>query len=433
MIFCNNSFIQRLQASNLFKDSFWAVFGNGLGNFLLLLAGIAIARFLGKDVYGEYGMVKTTMFYIAAFSTFGLGYTATKFIAEYKDKDSSLLKSITLASIKITLCTSVLLALLLLVFSEDLAKYINAPQLSLAFRFLAIIIVFRALSTTGAGLLGGFKAYKKLGINNIISGFVMICLAVPFTYYFGLLGSLSALCLSQMLLAVLNIRQVQRIVHELKNQTSISFMKRLLSFSTPVAMQELTYALCNWGVNLLIAKYASLGELGIYSACAQWNAIVLFVPGLLSNVVLSYLSGTKGDSQQNLFKKVMFINLLCAVIPFLLVFTCSPLIESFYGQTFKGVKVVLNVLIFSCIFNVLSSVYSSYYIADGRNWSLFILRVCRDFVSIIALYVILQITHGHNAALNYSILIVGIDVLFLLLLVVLDKVIYTNSQRKVCV
>ena len=60
----------RLRNSQLFKDSFWAVFGNGLGNFLLLMAGILIARLLGKDVYGEYGMVKTTMFHMAAFSTF---------------------------------------------------------------------------------------------------------------------------------------------------------------------------------------------------------------------------------------------------------------------------------------------------------------------------------------------------------------------------
>ena len=40
----------RLLQSKLFKDSFWAVFGNGLGNALLLLAGILIARFLGKDL-----------------------------------------------------------------------------------------------------------------------------------------------------------------------------------------------------------------------------------------------------------------------------------------------------------------------------------------------------------------------------------------------
>jgi len=72
--------------SKLFKDSFWAVFGNGLGNGLMLLAGIIIARFLGKDLYGEYGVVKTTMFYIASFATFGLGFTSTKYIAQFMNE-----------------------------------------------------------------------------------------------------------------------------------------------------------------------------------------------------------------------------------------------------------------------------------------------------------------------------------------------------------
>ena len=82
-----NGLVAKLKQSKLFKDSFWAIFGNGLGTALLLIAGIIIARYLGKDVYGEYGVVKTNMFYIAGFSTFGLGLTSTRFIAKYLGED----------------------------------------------------------------------------------------------------------------------------------------------------------------------------------------------------------------------------------------------------------------------------------------------------------------------------------------------------------
>ena len=46
--------IQSIKSNNLFKDSLWAVMGNGIGNFLMLFSGILIAKFLGKDLYGEY-------------------------------------------------------------------------------------------------------------------------------------------------------------------------------------------------------------------------------------------------------------------------------------------------------------------------------------------------------------------------------------------
>ncbi len=137
---------KKLLSSKLFKDSFWAVFGNGLGNVFLLIAGIIIARLLGKDVYGEYGMIKTTMFYLAAFATFGLGTTSTKYIARFKTEGSEWLRSVTLSVLSITSVFSGFLCVLLFFFSKPLAEYLNAPNLSVAFEFLGIIVVLRALS-----------------------------------------------------------------------------------------------------------------------------------------------------------------------------------------------------------------------------------------------------------------------------------------------
>ena len=68
--------------SRLLNDSFWVLFGNSLGKGLALAAGIVVARLLGKEIFGEYGMIRNTLVSIAIFSTFGLGFTATKYISE---------------------------------------------------------------------------------------------------------------------------------------------------------------------------------------------------------------------------------------------------------------------------------------------------------------------------------------------------------------
>lgn len=405
--------IRKYKEKPFFKDSFWAVFGNGTGNFLLLMAGIAIARLLGKDIYGEYGMVKTTMFHIAAFSSFGLSYTSTKFIAEYKTRDNSCLKSIASASINITLIASLTLSMLMFCYADLLASFIHAPQLMMAFRYLSVITILRALSTVGSGLLAGFKSFKSLGINNIISGMTMLFLAIPATYFYGLQGSLLSLCLSQFVLAFLNISKVYHIVVALENQTKERFYKRLFTFSIPVELQELSYTICNLGASLLITRYASLGELGVYTACSQWYAIVLFLPSLLQNVVLSYLSGAVGDKNTSMLKRMLKINLICAVIPFAGVTFFSSLIVSFYGETFNGMRSTLIILILATIPATLSNVYVANLLANSRNWTLSILRVSRDVLSIITLYLILILTNGENAASNYAMLNVIVGVLFL--------------------
>ena len=88
--------VNKLKQSSLAKDSFWSVFGNGMGNVILLVTSMLVARMLKKDLFGEFGMVKNTMFYIASFSTFGLGYTSTKFIAHAIEEHRSGVSSIVL-------------------------------------------------------------------------------------------------------------------------------------------------------------------------------------------------------------------------------------------------------------------------------------------------------------------------------------------------
>ena len=109
---------QKVIHSKFIQDSSWAIFGNGFGYALLLLAGIIIARLLGKDLYGEYGFIKTTMFQFAAFSTLGLGYTSTKFVAEYRAKDPTKIRGIIASSINITIIVSCIIALALFIFAH---------------------------------------------------------------------------------------------------------------------------------------------------------------------------------------------------------------------------------------------------------------------------------------------------------------------------
>ena len=409
---------EQLKGSKLFRDSFWAVFGNGAANVLFLLTGIFIARILGKDIYGEYGFVKTTMFQIAAFSTFGLGYTSTKFIAQYIVENPSQLKSITKSSLLISFVTSFILSLTLIVSAKWVAEFVGHPQLVQPFKYLGLIVITRALSTVCTGLISGYKRFYRQGVNHIISGVVMLILAPILTYKFGLTGSLVALFLSQLVLSGLHIILLYEIYKELPQSSGDYFGGRLLKFSIPVAMQELTYAITGWGIPVLIAKYANLGELGIYSVAAQWDAIILYIPSLLSSVVLSYLSTTSSNVDENnkLFNKLLIINFVCVLIPFVIIAICSSLIASMYGSTFVGLQKVINILVFSTIFTALSRVYQNDMISQGLNWQMFFFRAIRDCLVLISIYIMLRLTAGVNAAVNYSILMVICSVIYLLFL-----------------
>jgi len=404
---------ERLKKSPLFRDSCWAVFGNGLGLGLLLIAGILIARYLGRDVYGEYGVVKTNMFYLAGFSTFGLGFTSTRFIARYLEEDSSQVIGIINLSIKMTLIFSSFLAIILVVFSQPLSDYLNEPSMKEPFKILSFIIVVKSIGMTTNGVLAGLGDFKSVAKNSIISGLAMLATCVPLTIFWGLTGSLIALSLSQIVNTSLNIIRIQKRKKTFSINNNNFRAKTLISFSFPVAMQEISYSVCNWIGLLLLTKFSTMSEVGIYTATAQWNAIILFLPGLLSNVVLSHLSGTLDTSaHKNKIKKMLLVYFTCTLIPFLIVYISTPIIISLYGSQFDQMGGVLRILTLATIPMCCADIFKSELLALGYPWLLFSLRMIKDLLLVGIVYYFLSNYPNYGGAMIFAMSSLFVSIFF---------------------
>lgn len=407
--------LRRFFYSKLFKDSFWAIVGNGIGNALLLISGILIARLLGANLYGEYGVVKTNMFYMAGFATFGLLYTSTRYIARYIKKDDTRVIGIIKAATKITFVFSSIMALCLLMSANLLETLLDAPGISSAFRALSIIIIFKALASTSNGILAGLSEFKHLAYSTSISGIAMFISCIPFTYLFGVYGALTALAISQFMNLSINYFYIYKACKKLQIYY-ISEVKTidLLKFSFPIALQEISYALCNWAGIVLLTKLSSLNQVGLYTATAQWNAVIMVIPGMLANVVLSHLSSTEGKQQQKLIYRVLLVYFLCTIIPFLIVYILSDVIISFYGSDYSAMKTVLRLNILITIPACCSEVFKAELIAIGKTWLLFSFRMIKDILLVIFAWFLLISHHGNNGAFYYSLsVLIGTMVFFI--------------------
>lgn len=419
-----------IKGNTFFKDSFWAVVGNGGGYGLLLLAGIIIARLLGKDLYGEYGFIKTTMFQFAAFSTLGLGYTSTKFIAQYKTDHPKYLRSIVKASISITTTISVAIAVALFSLAQPLSMYLNEPTLASAFRWLSAIIVFRAISTTQFGIISGFGSFKSIAVINILVGVFLLFSSAILTYFFGLKGSLIALSASQILCVGLCFIAIRNVRNDFPPQEIRPFTWEITRFSIPVALQELTFALGRWLGFLIITKLSSLGEVGLFTAAELWYSVALMIPAMLYNVMLSHLSASVNDPQKQgqAINMMLAINLVCTLIPFLAVYLLSSWITSFYGPTFHQLGPVIRIFVFASIFTCCSNVLTSELIAQGRTWPLFTIRCMRDVLTVALGYYLIHQHNGIDAAKDYATSTLICAVIFFLLLYGFYKIVIHHKS-----
>lgn len=396
--------MNRLLKSKLINDSFWALFGNIVGKGLALAAGIIVARFLGKDIYGEYGIIRNTLMSLTIFSTFGLGYTATKYVAEYKNSKPEYIKIILKYCINITLIVSGIMALLLLISANYISENIlNAPHLTIPLRLVAVWIVFNAVTTTQIGFLAGFNEFKGMTRVNTITGVATFITSLVFTYLWKLEGALIALLISQILNWYLNLILVKKHKSKLFSDelSKKNLIKEIINFSFPVALQEATYSITTWLTSLILIKLSGYGQLGLFSAAMQWNAIILFIPGILRNVILSHLSESVNNQKQHIrvLKLTLFINFLVTFTLSVSVFFMAGLIVGFYGPTFLGLKEVIRFALIITIFSSLSNVYTQAYLSKGKSWLIFLIRFIRDAGVLLLSYFLLLNTEGNLGAM----------------------------------
>lgn len=380
------TFMSNLKSSPLFKDSFWALLGSVLGKGLSLLAGILVARFLGKELYGQYGLIKNTLINISVFSTLGLGYTGTRYIAKVFDDNKAEIKKIINTIYQITIIASTVIGVLVFVFSKQLAVFLKAPEIDGALRITSLIVLINAINTSQIGILSGFKAFKEIAKNNTYAGIVTFVFSGILTYFFGFYGALIALLISMIFNAGINYfstnKILKNIIIEPGATQATTTTKDIISFSIPIALQESMYTIVHLIGSYLMIYYGGYGEMGITSAASQWATVILFIPGVLKNVMLSHFSST--DSILSLRKKMILINLLTTFIPWLIITVLSKFIAGFYGGTFTNLNIVLSISCMSSIASSISTVIIYEYISRGKNWEMFIFRFMRDVLALLA-------------------------------------------------
>ncbi len=385
---------KRAFKSRLINDSFWVLFGNSFGKGLALVTGIVVARLLGKEIFGEYGMIRNTLVSIAVLSTFGLGFTATKYVSENKINNTEKTSAILYYARNITLTVSGIMAIGLFLCAKFVAlRILESPHLTIPLRVTSVWIIFNAVTTTQIGVLAGFGSFKEMSRVNIIVGITTFVSSFVFTYYWELVGALTALLLSQVLNWYLNYLLLIRVFPaRSKGHKNRWLLKDILRFSLPIAMLEGVDALHMWIIGLLLIKFISYAELGMYSVAIQWFAIINFIPVILRNVFLTHFSSNQTNElkHDNVLKKALLINIISVSGLIILIYIFLNKLVLIYGASFSGVDKLIRIVVLNPLLLSLCGVFIQAFYSKGKNWLVFIITALRDLGIVALSYFLLQ-------------------------------------------
>jgi O-antigen/teichoic acid export membrane protein len=375
-----------------------------------LIANIIVARILLKQSFGEYAMVLSTLLTAAALSQLATGYTAAKYIAEYRSSDPQRAGRIMGLCALVSALMAGAGALLLVGLAPWLANHmLKAPHLSSALMIGAGFLFFSSINGYQTGALSGLEAYAGLAKAGVASGIVAVAAISLGALAGGLNGALAGLSISSFVRCAIHNQWLRL---ENRRQGIIPIYKGSLSrektivlkFSLPAALAGFYTLPMIWLANsLLVRQPGGYGEMALFSAANNLRILVLFLPNVMNSVGLSVLNNEKAKGNVVHYHRVFRSNVLyiffVSLGGVLFMGFCGRPILQFFGKDFVAGHFLLWILLVASLVEGLSIALYQYIQANAKIWqSFFMINIPREAFLVVGAYCLVQSYGGVGLA-----------------------------------
>jgi O-antigen/teichoic acid export membrane protein len=375
----------RIEASpmgyRLAKGAFWSLIGTVLSRSLSVVSSILVARMLGKVGMGELGIIQSTVGIFSAFAGLGMGLTATKFVAEYRVKESQRAGAMLGLSAAVAWASGGVMMLAMLVLAPWFAKNtLAAPQLAGLIRIGSVLLLIGSVNGAQTGALAGFEAFKTIARVNLVCGLLSFPLMVGGALWFGLEGAVWGLVGSMAVNCLFSHLALRREAAAAGVPFSAKLQPEqwsvLWRFSLPSVLCNVIWGPVNWACNALLVNHANgYAEMGIYNVTLSWFNAVSFLPGVLAQVILPLLASQTTEASSCNQKKIVLLaikaNALAVIPATLIIAGLSPLIMSCYGAGFREGWPTLVVTVLTAGILAVQIPPVQAITAAGRMWAVF--------------------------------------------------------------
>jgi O-antigen/teichoic acid export membrane protein len=364
----------------LARGAGWSLAGGIASRAFTVLSAVLVARIVGREGFGAFGMVQSTIGMFGVLAGFGLGSTATKYVAEYRAKDPARAGSISSLTIGASMASGGLLSLACLLAAPWLAgTTLHDPGMTDLLRAGAPLLFFSAMNGVLLGVLAGFEAFRAIARISLIQGALAPVAAVPLSWGYGVDGMVAAATVNAavgclLCAATLRGEYARWGIPSEAVREPLRDWRILWHYSLPAMTSGLLVAPVTWATNLLlIGRPGGVGELGLFNAANQWRTFILFLPGMLAAAILPILSEAHGNDNRTDFVRAMSLNfratwVVCLPLTMLVIVMGRPL-SALFGREFAGAASLVAPLMASCFLAVVNNAAASALAGAGRMWA----------------------------------------------------------------
>ena len=356
----------------------WSLFGSIVAQGAGMVGTIISARILGKEAFGELGMIRSTVLMFGVVAGTGLGMAATKYVAEFRIKDRAKAGRMIGLLINAAIALGGTVTVIFLIVAEPIATYVlKVPHLLFALQVGCFLLVLNTINGVQLGVICGFEAFRTQSKIIALDGVLNVMLIPIGAYEYGVVGAIGG----SVVAALISYFIKQRIMIQECNRAFITIIRRnfdsdiqvLWNFVLPAVLVGVSLQPFEWLSRLILANGKNgYGELGLFTAAYTWSQAILFFPGQLSGPTQPFLANLVGEKKLGQIKTILLQgNFSVGIIAFLTCAFCilfSNLIMSTYGSGYGEASATLSILCISSFFCALTQIFKNFLYALNKVW-----------------------------------------------------------------
>jgi O-antigen/teichoic acid export membrane protein len=379
----------------LAKGLSWSFFSGLLASSFSLLSSILVARWLGPEKYGAFGIVQSTLNTISVFIIPAVGMTATKYIAELRDRNPERAGRILGMTLGVTYCASFLVSLALCMAANFLATTVcRASGLAPLFRISSLALFFLIINGAQLGCLAGIEFFHSIAMINIVRGLITLPLMYLWVQMYGLDGAIWALAITAVVTfgasEILMHKSISKIGLPITFRNITADFRLLLTFSLPAILTSTIVLGAMWLGNIVIVRTNNgYAEFGIFNAANQWRTAILFLPSVIARPFLPILANLIGDNESRSFRITAFFSVVATATAAIgvssLLYLFGQQIASLYGAEYSSARTAINWIILATLFAAPTIAIIQVINACGKMWGSAIIHLLWASVFLVAL------------------------------------------------
>jgi O-antigen/teichoic acid export membrane protein len=347
-----------------------------------LIVNILVARILMKQSFGEYAMVQSTLLTMAALSQLATGYTASKYIAEYRSTDPERAGRIMgLCALVSALMASVGTILFIPIAPWLAGTMLKASHLAITLMIGSGFLFFSTINGYQTGALAGLEAYGALAKAGVVSGIVAVVAISLGAWWGGVNGTLIGLSMNAFVRCAIHNRWLQLESRAQGIEPQYRGVRRekavIFRFALPASIAGYYAMPMIWlGNSFLVSQPGGYGEMALYAAAMNIGRLVIFVPVVMNSVVSSILNHVKGSGNRQQYDhlyrfNVIFVFSTTLVVALILGFFGDTILGMF-GRSFSTATDILIIILASSVFEATTGSLYQRIQNHGKIWLSFI-------------------------------------------------------------